>query len=394
MTPEFPPPRTAIVTGAARRIGRALAEALNADGWHVLVHCNQSLDEAASWTGCDPRYRVAQADLAYPDASARVMAACAGWPAPGLLVNNASRFVLDDLDDFTADAWNAHLDVNLRAPALLTQAFAAAVPDGAPGLVVNLLDAKLAFPNPDYFTYTVSKMGLAGLTELCARRLAGRGIRVNGIAPSVTLVSGPQSRADFEAVHRLNALGRGVAVNEIVAALRYLVATPTVTGEVLTLDGGQRLLGLTRDVQFLDKSGCGRPSPGPTPAAQAALPEPDRRAPASVRILLEKLELDVDIGFHAFEVGTPQRILVTVEVELDAPPPADDPADAWDYDRLRTDICALASSRRWNLQESLARAIWDDVMRRPGVRGLRVATRKPDIYADAEAVGVELSSSP
>jgi NAD(P)-dependent dehydrogenase (short-subunit alcohol dehydrogenase family) len=140
--------------------------------------------------------------------------------------------------------------VNLRAPALLAQAFAARA--GGGGLIVNLLDAKLAQPNPDFFTYTVSKFGLAGMAELQARLWAKRGIRVCGIAPSVTLVSGPQSRDNFDAVHGLNALGRGVRVEEIVAALRFLIATPTMTGQTLVLDGGQRFLGLARDVQFLE----------------------------------------------------------------------------------------------------------------------------------------------
>lgn len=142
--------------------------------------------------------------------------------------------------------------VNLRAPALLTRAFAAAIPAMATeaALVVNLLDAKLESLNPDYFTYTLSKIGLAGLTELTARAYAPR-LRCAGIAPAVTLVSGPQSRENFEAVHGLNPLGRGVAVDEIVAALRFIIATPTFNAQMLTLDGGQRLLGLPRDVAYM-----------------------------------------------------------------------------------------------------------------------------------------------
>jgi NAD(P)-dependent dehydrogenase (short-subunit alcohol dehydrogenase family) len=134
---------------------------------------------------------------------------------------------------------------------LLSQAFAAAA-GGEGGVIVNLLDAKLAQPNPDFFTYTVSKMGLAGLTELTARAYAARGIRVCAIAPSVTLVSGPQSRDNFDKVHKMNALGRGVDVEEIVRALRFILATPTYTGQTITLDGGQRFLSLPRDVQFLE----------------------------------------------------------------------------------------------------------------------------------------------
>ncbi|HEV2865160.1 MAG TPA: SDR family oxidoreductase, partial [Allosphingosinicella sp.] len=154
--------------------------------------------------------------------------------------------------DFSLDSWDSHLDVNLRAPALLSQAFAKAAGEG-PALIVNLLDAKLAAPNPDFFSYTVSKFGLGGLTELCARAFAPA-VRVCGIAPSVTLVSGPQSPDNFEAVHNLNALERGVDVTEIVAALRFIIATPSLTGQTIVLDGGQRFLALPRDVQFLEQS--------------------------------------------------------------------------------------------------------------------------------------------
>jgi NAD(P)-dependent dehydrogenase (short-subunit alcohol dehydrogenase family) len=252
MTPEFGTPRTAIVTGGARRIGAAIVDALAQDGWHVLIHCRTSsaaVDRAVE--GGQGRIRIVAADLERPDCADEIFAGLADMPPPALLVNNASRFVYDTLEDFDAAGWEAHFTANLRAPALLTQAFARAVPVGAGGLIVNLLDAKLAQPNPDYFTYTVSKMGLAGLTELAARALAGRGIRVCGIAPSVTLVSGPQSRENFEAVHRLNALGRGVSVDQLVAALRFIIATPVLTGQTILLDGGQRFLSLPRDVQFM-----------------------------------------------------------------------------------------------------------------------------------------------
>lgn len=252
MTPEYGTERTAIVTGGARRIGAALVRALHADGWSILLHCHASADEGAALAAELGRTRVVEADLASADVATRVFGALDGLPPVGLLVNNASRFAYDSLTDFGVDDWDAHLATNLRGPALLTQAFAAAVPAGAGGLIVNLLDAKLAQPNPDFFSYTVSKLGLAGLTELSARALAGQGIRVCGIAPSITLVSGRQTRDDFDRVHRMNALGRGVVVDDIVAALRYLVATPVLTGQTITLDAGQRFLGLPRDVQYMD----------------------------------------------------------------------------------------------------------------------------------------------
>jgi NAD(P)-dependent dehydrogenase (short-subunit alcohol dehydrogenase family) len=251
MASEFEGPRTAIVTGGARRIGAAICRALAEDGWHVLIHCGRSTEAAAALAAELGHAAVVAADLADPAAADAIVAALDGLPPMRLLVNNASRFVHDGADDFDAAGWDAHLDVNLRAPALLSRAFAGRVGDSG-GLIVNLLDAKLAHPNPDFFSYTISKMGLAGLTELLARAWAARGIRVCGIAPSVTLVSGPQSRDNFDAVHKLNALGRGVAAGEIVAALRFLIATPTITGQTILLDGGQRFLGLPRDVQFLE----------------------------------------------------------------------------------------------------------------------------------------------
>jgi len=246
-------PATALVTGGAKRIGAAFVRALALDGWRVVLHCNTSRDEAdalvaeiAETAAFAPV--VVQADLASPTVGADIFAGLQG--PVSLLVNNASRFDEDQLADFTVAQWDRHMAVNLRAPALLTQAFAAQIGEQVQGLVVNLLDAKLSALNADFLSYTVSKIGLAGFTELSARALAPR-IRVNAIAPAVTLVSGPQTRENFAVAHGLNPLGRGVEVEHLVAALRYLVASPTVTGQTLTLDGGQRFLALPRDVAYM-----------------------------------------------------------------------------------------------------------------------------------------------
>lgn len=246
------PTRTAIITGGAKRIGGAITRALAADGWHVLIHCNQSRAEAEALATELGNASVVAADLADPAAADIIMAACAGLPPARLLVNSASRFVYDRIEDFSPADFDIHMAVNLRAPALLSRAFAAGLPDTLddPALVVNLLDAKLASLNPDYFTYTLSKIGFEGLTELTARSYAPR-LRCVGIAPAVTLVSGPQTRENFEAVHGLNPLGRGVTVDDIVTALRFIIATPTFNAQTIVLDGGQRLLGLPRDVAHM-----------------------------------------------------------------------------------------------------------------------------------------------
>ena len=246
------PKRTAIITGGAKRIGGAITRALAADGWHVLIHCNQSRAEAEALATELGNASVVAADLADPAAADIIMAACAGLPPARLLVNSASRFVYDRIEDFSPADFDIHMAVNLRAPALLSRAFAAGLPDTLddPALVVNLLDAKLASLNPDYFTYTLSKIGFEGLTELTARSYAPR-LRCVGIAPAVTLVSGPQTRENFEAVHGLNPLGRGVTVDDIVTALRFIIVTPTFNAQTIVLDGGQRLLGLPRDVAHM-----------------------------------------------------------------------------------------------------------------------------------------------
>jgi NAD(P)-dependent dehydrogenase (short-subunit alcohol dehydrogenase family) len=140
--------------------------------------------------------------------------------------------------------------VNVRAAALLIDALAAHHGDGE-ALIVNLLDSKLSALNPDYLSYTLSKAALAALTELAARALAQRSIRVNGIAPGLMLRSSGQSEANFEAMHSDNPLGRGVEANDVIAALRYLVGATAVTGQVITIDSGQRFMALERDVQFL-----------------------------------------------------------------------------------------------------------------------------------------------
>jgi len=237
--------RTAIVTGAGKRVGRHIAEALLADGWNVVAHVHRDSDEA-------PEGAVkAVADLGRPDCAERIFAASEGLPPATLLVNNAARFAWDGFGDFDGGEIDAHMAVNVRAPALLIDRFAAQPRDGSDALIVNLLDSKLAAPNPDFLSYTLSKMALAGLTELAARALAPQGIRVNGIAPALMLRSSGQSEENFREMHAHNPLQRGVTPADVVGALRYFIGAPCVTGAVLVIDSGQRFLSLGRDVQFL-----------------------------------------------------------------------------------------------------------------------------------------------
>lgn len=236
---------TAIVTGAGKRVGAFLAQALVEDGWDVIAHVHQEGDGAPAGTT-----RVV-ADLADTSCGRIIFEAADRLPPVRLLVNNAARFAWDSFGEFSAAEFDAHMAVNVRAPALLIDELTARHVDGDEALVVNLLDSKLFAPNPDYLSYTLSKDALAALTELAARALAPRRIRVNGIAPALMLQSSGQSEENFEVMHSSNPLRRGVVPADVVVALRYFVEASAVTGEVITIDGGHRFMGLTRDVQFL-----------------------------------------------------------------------------------------------------------------------------------------------
>jgi NAD(P)-dependent dehydrogenase (short-subunit alcohol dehydrogenase family) len=237
--------RTAIVTGAGKRVGAAIARGLLEDGWTVVAHVHHREDAVP-----DGAIKVVT-DLADPGCDDAIFSTAAGLPSVRLLVNNAARFAWDSMDDFNADELAGHMAINVQAPLLLTRRFAREHAAGEDGLVVNLLDSKLAAPNPDYLSYTLSKSALAAFTDLAARALAPKSIRVNGIAPGLMLRSSGQSASNFEAMHRNNPLNRGVEPGDVLDAIRYLVRARCVTGQMLVIDSGQRFMALERDVQFL-----------------------------------------------------------------------------------------------------------------------------------------------
>jgi len=237
--------RTAIVTGGGKRVGEAMVRALIDDRWIVVAHVHHGDDLV-------PEGAVqAVADLTDPACAQKIFAAASELPPVRLLVNNAARFVEDGFGAASVDEFDAHLAVNARAPMLLIEELARRHAGGE-ALVVNMLDAKLAVPNPDFLSYTISKYALAGLSELAARALAGEGIRVNAIAPALMLPSGDQGEANFVQVHDLNPLRRGIEVDDVVAALRFLIDSKGITGQTIGLDAGQRFMSLPRDVQFLE----------------------------------------------------------------------------------------------------------------------------------------------
>jgi NAD(P)-dependent dehydrogenase (short-subunit alcohol dehydrogenase family) len=251
--------RAALVTGAGRRIGAGLATELGRDGWYVFVHYNESrqgADEAvAAIRAAGGMAEAVGADLA--DAAAtvalasRCAAICTGRDmAFTALINNASRFEYDTLATMADETWQRHMNINLRAPILLAREFARHVPDGEQGCVINIIDNKVFALNPDYFSYTISKIGLQGAVETMAMALAPR-VRVCGIAPGIVLPSDRQTQAEFERAHSNNPLRHGASVGDLAGAVRFILATPSFTGKTIVVDGGQTLCRFPRDIAFM-----------------------------------------------------------------------------------------------------------------------------------------------
>jgi NAD(P)-dependent dehydrogenase (short-subunit alcohol dehydrogenase family) len=235
----------ALVTGAAKRIGRAIALDLAAAGWNVAVHYHKSADEAAAAVReieALGRGAVAiKADLMSEAEVATIMPKAAATLGPlTCLINSASTFAMDDIRTMTRASWDQHIETNLRAPLVLSQAFAAQVPGDAFGAIVNMLDERVWKLTPYFLSYTVAKCGLWTLTQTLALALAPR-IRVNGIGPGPTLPSPRQTEAQFRAQWDSMPLKRGTTPAEICRAVRFILDSPAITGQMIALDGGQHL---------------------------------------------------------------------------------------------------------------------------------------------------------
>jgi NAD(P)-dependent dehydrogenase (short-subunit alcohol dehydrogenase family) len=243
--------QTALVTGAARRIGRALALEAARAGYAVAIHHRHHDDDVASLiaeiAASGGRAQAFTADLIDPAAPERLMAeASAGLGPVTLLVNSASQFHDDRLAN-VGEHWDEHFAVNLRAPVMLAKAFAAALPADRDGLIVNILDQRVWRPNPQFFSYTLTKQALWAATQTLAQALGPR-IRVNGIGPGPTLPSIHQSPDQFEAEVKGVILQRKVSPADIAQALRYLIEAQSVTGQMIAVDAGQHLAWRTPDI--------------------------------------------------------------------------------------------------------------------------------------------------
>ncbi len=238
-------PGTVLITGAGRRIGRAIALSMAQDGWRVGIHYRRSRKDAedlAAAIKAEGGEAIAlPADLGNLNEVKALIPLCSeAIGAPCCLINNASEFQPDTLASTTPQSWHLHLDINLKAPVFLAQALAEALPAGVDGNVINIIDQRVWKPSPDFFSYTVSKAGLWAATRTLAQALAPR-IRVNAIGPGPILQSVHQTDADFAQEIEGTLLRRGPSAEEIAAAVRFILAAPAMTGQMIALDAGQHL---------------------------------------------------------------------------------------------------------------------------------------------------------
>ncbi len=239
------PHKVALITGAARRIGRGIALELGRAGWCVGVHYRNSQAEADDLVrqlrDLGVKSVALSADLADFNAMRGLVDQCTKTiGAPVCLINNASEFLLDSLESLEENTWDVHQSINLKAPVFLAQAMLRALPDGVEGNIINIIDQRVWKLTPDFFSYTISKAGLWTATRTLAQALAPR-IRVNAIGPGPVFQSVHQTDVEFAAEQTSTLLARGPSPEEIATAVKFILATPSMTGQMIALDGGQHL---------------------------------------------------------------------------------------------------------------------------------------------------------
>ena len=393
--------RTALVTGAGRRIGRAIALALAREGWRVAVHYHRSQrdaeETAAECTALADAHNASSifcADLS-DETAVRALLPRAAQHFGGIdaVVNSAALFEYDQASSFSHAALDTHMHTNTAAPIILAQALAAHMQQRhqnngnstQTGCAVNLLDQKLWNPNPDFLSYTLSKSALRTATTLLAQALAPA-VRVVGVAPGLTLRSPWMAGKDtFERLHAQSPLGRSSTPEDIAAAVLFALHNRAITGAMLLVDGGQHLMRFERDFSMMAAQTLENPPAAPDPHHKE---NQENVATGQRHILISGLRFDASLGILQRERSSPQPILVDAELNMGVQPlcpPRDAIAQVLDYRRVRHMILDECTAGHVNLLETLVGRLAQRLLTLPGVRGVRVKITKPEIFADCEA---------
>lgn len=248
--------KAVLVTGAAKRLGRAIALDLAQHGWDIGLHFNSSESEARDTAtrarAQGSRVAILQADLAEENETGALMGRAISELGPlSALVNNASIFEPDDWASVSRTSWDRHMAINLRAPFVLSQEFARHLPQDRRGTIINIIDQRVLKPTPQFLSYSVSKAALYWLNTTLAQAMAPR-IRVNAVAPGPTMINARQSETHFRRQREATLLGAGAEPGDVCEAVRYLLDSPSVTGQMIAVDGGQHLIWQTPDVSIAE----------------------------------------------------------------------------------------------------------------------------------------------
>lgn len=257
------PGEVALVTGGAKRVGRAIVLRLAEAGYGVAIHCNESVGEAeelaATIVAAGGRATVVSADLVDPASVEGIIPVAAAQLGPvTLLVNNASMFAKDSLTAIDVPTWNRQFSVNIRAPSVLAGIMARELPEGRNGAIVNILDQRVWKLTPEYYSYTLSKAAMWAATRTMAQALSPR-IRVNAVGPGPTVANTHDGEALFLKEAEGTLLGRAIAPEEIADAVLYLATARSITGQMLAVDGGQHLGWRTPDIVSDEAGGASAP---------------------------------------------------------------------------------------------------------------------------------------
>ena len=382
-------PGIALITGAGRRIGKAIALDLARHGWRIGVHYASSRAEAegvaAEIRATGAAAVALGADLADAAAAAALVPQCAAaLGAPTLLVNSAALFLGDRIETLDPAQWDRQLAVNLRAPMVLAKAFAEALPADRRGDIINIVDQRVWRLTPDYFSYTIAKAGLYTATQTLAQALAPR-IRVNAIGPGPVLANIHQTPAAFAQEVAGTLLERATPPAEIAAAVRFILDAPSMTGQMIALDAGQHLA--------WKPSREPEPLPLPLQAQTSAQPHSVAESKPLRRVFVRDLELMASVGVFEMEKRYEQRLVVSLDLWVidDYDGRSDALSAVLDYGAVVAGVRAIVATGHTNLIETLAERIAEAALTDSRVVRTMVRLEKPDIVPGCRSVGIEIT---
>jgi len=378
-----------IITGGAARIGAAIAKKLSGPGVEIVIHYNKSKANAEKLkkelSKDSTKVYLVKGDLSKENDLKKIVKFSKNkLKYFDCLINNASLFENDKLENFTADSWGKHLRTNLRAPAYLSKEFAKNV-KSKNNNIINIIDQRVFKLTPFFFSYTISKTGLYTLTKTSAISLAPN-IRVNGIAPGPTMKNKRQSKKHFKKQYLATPLKKQVDVKEICNAVDFFIKNKSITGQVLAVDSGQSLNWQTPDI-------IGTKEWKKNNLKVVKIDKNKSLFNYEKKILIKDLTLGLKLGYYDFEKNKPQKVKFTLEVDYRDKNPTNDKdlKSIVNYDKIVKLIKKLVKNKHYNFLETLAEDVFDELFKDKRIDKITLQIEKLEIMKDCSSVGIQIS---